>query len=220
MVPPARSFAVELLGAGDYPATDGAAGRPDRRGAVGRRPRRGARCSTDPVCVAFDVSSDPRTAIVAAGMNTDGRMQVEVVSAGAGTGWLVDRMTALYGRHEVAEVVCDGFGPSGAVAKRVEDAGVTVRRLNAGDYAEACGLFLDAVAEKQLRHIVARSSWTAAVRGARPRPLVDRWAWSRTRSLADISAAGRGNTGGLVGDRERARRAGDWSDLVRGLGWY
>jgi hypothetical protein len=136
--------------------------------------------------IAFDVSPDRRTAIVAAGLNEEGRVHVEVIAAGAGTGWLVDRLTALYARHEVVEVVCDGFGPSGAIAKRVDDAGVTVRRLNAGEYSEACSLFLDTVGEKTLRHI-GQVELDAAVRGARSRPLVDRWAWSRSRSNVDIS---------------------------------
>lgn len=180
-----RSFAVELLGAGDYPSTDGSAdvliGEEQWADVLDE-----ASELADPVCLAFDVSPDRRTAIVAAGLNAEGRMHVEVVSCGPGTGWLVERMAALQARHEVVEVVCDGFGPSGAIARRVDDAGVTVRRLNAGEYSQACGLFLDAVGEKMLRHI-GQLELDAAVRGARPRPLVDRWAWSRTRSLVDIS---------------------------------
>jgi hypothetical protein len=180
-----RSFAVELLGAGDYPATDA-----PQDVLIGEEQWADVLDEDselqDPVCVAFDVSPDRRTAIVAAGMNLEGRMMVEVVAAGSGTGWLVDRLATLTARHEVVEVVCDGFGPSGSIARRVEDAGVLVRRLNAGEYTQACGLFLDQVGEKTLRHI-GQTELDAAVRGARPRPLVDRWAWSRTRSNVDIS---------------------------------
>ena len=61
-----------------------------------------------------------------------------------------------------------------------------VKRLNAGEYAQACGLFLDPVGEQTIRHI-GQTELDAAVRGARSRPLVDRWAWSRTRSNVDIS---------------------------------
>jgi hypothetical protein len=180
-----RSFAVELLGAGDYPATDGSADVLIDSAAWADVLDEES-VLADPICLAFDVSPDRRTSIVAAGLNEEGRMHVEVVAAGAGTGWVAGRMESLYEKHDVVDVVCDGYGPSAAIAKRVDDAGITVRRLDAGEYGKACGLFVDGVGEKTLRHI-GQQELDVAVRGARPRPLVDRWAWSRTKSTVDIS---------------------------------
>ncbi len=180
-----RAFAVELLGAGDYPSTDGSADVLIDQGQWADVLDEES-VLVDPICVAFDVSPGRRTSVVAAGVNEAGKMHVEVVASAAGTGWVADRMARLYDRHEVVEVVCDGYGPSGAIAKRIDDAGITVRRLDAGEYGKACGLFVDQVGEKQLRHI-GQEELDAAVRGARPRPLVDRWAWSRTKSTVDIS---------------------------------
>ena len=180
-----RTFAVELLGVGDWPATDGSqdvlisqedwAAVEDTDSVL-----------IDPVCIAFDVSPDRRTSIVAAGFNENGKFHIEVVSSRSGTGWVSERLVDLYRAHEVAEVVCDGYGPSAAIANRMDDAGIKVRRLNSEEYGEACGLFVDAVGEKTLRHI-SQDELTAAVRGAKARPLVDRWAWSRTKSTVDIS---------------------------------
>jgi hypothetical protein len=180
-----RAFAVELLGVGDWPATDGAADvlisaeewaevmDPDE-------------VLVDPVCIAYDVSPERHASVVAAGRSATGKFLVEVIHARSGTGWLVERLVELYRSHEVAEVVCDGYGPSAAIAKRVDEAGITVRRMDSGDYGKACGLFVDAVGEKTLRHL-GQQELDAAIRGARARPLVDRWAWSRVKSSVNIS---------------------------------
>jgi hypothetical protein len=113
-------------------------------------------------------------------------MMVEIINAAAGTGWLVERLVKLYAAHEVAEVVCDGFGPAAAIANRLDDAGITIRRMDSGDYGKACGLFVDMVGEKTMRHL-GQTELDAAIRGARARPLIDRWAWSRTKSTINIS---------------------------------
>jgi hypothetical protein len=180
-----RGFAVELLGAGDYPPTDLSSdaliqvddwvGLADPSSVL-----------LDPVCVAFDVSPDRMSAIVAAGLNAEGKWHVEVVSAGAGTGWVPDKIARLAERHEVAEIVCDGYGPSAAIARKVEEQSVDVRRLDANEYGQACVAFVNDVQEGTLTHL-NQEELTAAIRGARARPLVDRWAWSRSKSSVNIS---------------------------------
>jgi hypothetical protein len=180
-----RGFKIELLGVGDYPATDGG---PDvlvsqEEWAAVHDPDS---VMADPVCIAFDISPDRHSSVVAAGRSETGQMMVEVIHARAGTGWLEERLVELYREHEVQEVVCDGFGPAAAIATRVDEAGITVKRLDSGDYGKACGLFVDHVGERTLRHI-GQQELDAAIRGAKARPLVDRWAWSRTKSTVNIS---------------------------------
>jgi hypothetical protein len=178
-----RTFAVELLGVGDWPATDGS------QDVVVSAEDWAAVEDTDsvlvdPICLAFDVSPDRRTTISASGLNERGKLHIEVVNSRSGTGWVAERLEELYRSHEVVEIVCDGFGPSASIARRVDEVGITVRRMGSGDYARACGLFADAVGERALRHI-GQDDLNASVKGARTRPLVDRWAWSRTKSVAD-----------------------------------
>ncbi len=178
-----RQFCVELLGVGDYPDTEltGDAiidletwlGLEDAESKV-----------EDPVCIAFDVSPNRRTSIAVSGMNERGKPHVEVIHSRAGTGWVAERLAELYQNHDVLEVVCDGFGPAGMLATKIEEAGVTVRKLKTGEYADACGRFADEVGEKRVVHI-GQDELTTAVRGARTRPLVDRWAWSRSKSRTD-----------------------------------
>jgi hypothetical protein len=181
----ARGFAVELLGAGDYPPTDQSA---DMIVLLEdwlalEQPKS---VLLDPVCLAFDVSPDRRTAICAAGLNEQGVFHVEVVTSGEGTGWVYPKLVELYAKHDVEQIVCDGYGPSAAIARRVDDAGITVQRLDSLQYGIACGMFVDAIGESALTH-TGQEAMTLAIRGAKARPLVDRWAWSRTKSNVDIS---------------------------------
>jgi hypothetical protein len=179
-----RGFKVELLGVGDYPATDGSAdvviSQDEWVGALDP-----GMVLVDPICLAFDVW-DRYACVLAAGRTETGHWGVEVIHANNGTGWLTDRLAALYRSHEIAEIVCDGYGPASAVARKADDAGIKVRQLQSGDYGQACGEFVDAVNEGTLRHL-GQSELDSAVRGAKVRPLVDRWAWSRKNSSGNIS---------------------------------
>jgi hypothetical protein len=180
-----RGFKVELLGVGDWPATDGS---PD---VLISQEEWAAALDTksvlaDPICIAFDVAPDRSTAIVAAGRNEQGKFHVEVIHSRPGTGWVEDRLAALYRDHAVQEVVCDGFGPAAAIARKADEAGIKIRLLDSGDYGTACGIFVDSVGEGTVRHI-GQPELDAAIRGAKARPLVDRWAWSRTKSPGNIS---------------------------------
>ena len=179
-----RQFVTELLNVGDYPD-------PDLLGNSEISQEGWAECEDvdsvleDPVCLAFDISPGRRTSVTASGLNRARKKHVEVIHCKAGTGWVPERMVELCERHEVVELVCDGFGPGNAIADRVEEqTGLKVRRLKTGEYADACGQFANAVEEGELVHI-GQDELSTAVKGARTRPLVDRWAWSRSKSKTD-----------------------------------
>lgn len=179
-----RQFVTELLNVGAYPDIDLGLG-----SVINMETWADLEDSMsvlrDPLYLSFDVSPSRRSSVTAAGMNQDGQKHAEVIHAREGTGWLPERLAALCEKHEVIGIACDGFGPAKALAPKVEDAaGMKVRLLNTGDYADACGTFVNAVEEHDLRHI-GQDELTSAVRGARTRPLVDRWAWSRSKSKTD-----------------------------------
>ncbi len=179
-----RQFITELLNVGDYPDPDlignseisdeDWASREDEQSVLG-----------DPICISFDISPSRRTTIAAAGLNQHGKWHVEVIAHRAGTGWVPEKLAELCEKHEVAEIICDGFGPSNSIADRVEEqTGLLVRRMKTGEYADACGQFANGVEEGEFVHI-GQEELTISVRGARTRPLVDRWAWSRSKSKTD-----------------------------------
>ena len=167
-----RTFAVERLGVGDWPRTDGYEDTViSYRDFVALMD--GQSEALDPVCIAFDVSPDRRASIAAAGRREDGLFHVEVIENGRGTSWIAPRLAELVGRHEVAVVMCDGFGPAASMLPSCEEHQVAVATTTSGEMAQACGRLADAVNEKLFRHR-GSEDLLDAVQSAKSRPLSDR----------------------------------------------
>jgi hypothetical protein len=77
-------------------------------------------------------------------------------------------------------------GPAAALLPRIQAAGVTVETVTGQQYAAACGLFLEDVLARRLRHL-DDPLLAAAVSAGAKRPLGDAWAWSQRNSTADIT---------------------------------
>jgi len=182
----ARSFAVERLGVGDWPRTDGLEG-------VVIQPEAWAKCTDrkskqiGKVCFAVDVQPDrSHSAIGVAGLRSDGLFHVEVVKHKSNTGWVVEEVARLVKDHDCTPVMLDGRGAAGNLIEPLEDAGVKVEAINATEVARACGSLFDAVTQRTLRHI-GQAELADAVRGATKRSLGDAWAWNRKNLSVDIS---------------------------------
>jgi hypothetical protein len=180
-----RSFAVERLGIGDWPATD-----EDADSVI---PISAWRDLADPdssivsdLRFAFDAPPDRGSAaIVAAGRRADGLLHVEVIDRRNGLRWLLERLPELM-RHQPASILCDGNSPVASLVGELATLGVAVETVSAPELARACGNFYDSVMTAGLRHL-GSAELDAAIRGAARRPLVDAWAWSRKNSKVDIS---------------------------------
>jgi hypothetical protein len=195
-----RGFAVQRLGVGSWPRTDGLADvviAPEKWQSLfdpGSIPGRA-------ICFCVDVTPDrSRSAIGVAAPRADQKTHAEVVEHRRGTGWVADRIVELVWAHRPAAVVLDASGPAatllpdiarllresehGNLLAGLKDREVTV--VSAKEYAEACGAFFDAVEQDALRHI-GQPELTEAVHGGVKRAFGDRWAWSRRDSTVDIS---------------------------------
>lgn len=181
-----RTFAVERLGVGDWPRTDGLEGVVITPEAWASRVDRES-SALNPVCFALDVNPD-RTAgaIGVAGHRSDRRSHVEIIEHKRGTGWMVPHTVELVRDHKPLAVVCDASGPVATLLAALAEAGIEVTLVNAKEQAQACGLLYDAVDQDTLRHLGTREL-TTAIAGAVKRPLGDAWAWSRKSSTVDIS---------------------------------
>jgi hypothetical protein len=180
-----RTFAVELLGVGAYPDTEGSGST-----LIGLEEwldlEDGDATMSDPIVLSFDVSPTRRSSIAAVGVSDEADYLVELIDSREGTSWVPRRLEQLASRHEVAEFVCDGYGPAVSIANAISDLGIEVRRLDSGEHAQATGRLVDAVADGTIRHL-GQDELTLAIKGAKPRPLGDAWAFSRRNSAVDIS---------------------------------
>ena len=180
-----RTFAVERLGVGDWPATDAAMATMidvemwlDLEDAESKL--------ADPVFFGFDVSPERKASIAAAGQNEQGLWHVETVEDRGGTGWLPKRLGELVAEHRPAGVVCDGYGPAASLIPALDELNVEVTTFDAGDHGQACGRLVDVIAQGEIRH-VADDPLLQAIKAAKTRPLGDAWAWSRRNSSGNIS---------------------------------
>lgn len=185
-----RGFAVQRLGVGQWPRTDGLDG-------VVIPPELWAKCADPeskikgPLCFSIDVTPDrSRTSICVGGVRADGLTHIEVVDHLQGTGWVVekiaDRIEDLVGVHKPLAVILDASGPGASLLPALEERKIELTIINAKEHSQACGMFYDAIMEDRLRHL-GTGELAEAVRGAVKRDLGDAWAWSRRNSGVDIS---------------------------------
>lgn len=193
----ARGSAVQRLGVGEWPRTDGLDD-------VVLPPEMWGRCLDaasrimGSVCLSLDVAPDrSRAAIGVSGLRLDGLPHVEIVEARRGTGWCVDRLVEVVENQKPLAVIVDGGSsayslvPDLVAALKAKDllgglfeGEVTV--IGAREHGQACGMLYDAVEQATLRHL-GQLELSEATRGAVKRPLGEAWAWSRKNSSVDIS---------------------------------
>ena len=136
---------------------------------------------------AIDVSPDRSTACIGAfGVNDDEHGHVEVVDHRSGVDWVVDRMVAVSNKAGVYEVAIDSASPAASLVPDLEEAGLTVKLLKTSDVTTACASMFDALKADDIRHL-DQANLSAAVAGAKRRPIGDRWGYGRKASSVDIT---------------------------------
>lgn len=186
-----KTFAVERLSIGDWPAIDGGmAVKIDL--ATWSRLADPASSALDPVAFAVDAPPDRRVAVIAsAGRHSDGgRLHGEVVEHRAGTGWVAARLAELVTRWKPCAVVLDPAGPAGSfigeLAPVLAKRNVPLVLVTGRELAQACGAFHDACVNDTFRHR-DQPELNTALHAARARPLGDAWAWGRRESRDNIA---------------------------------
>jgi hypothetical protein len=128
--------------------------------------------------------------ITVAGVRGDGLRQVEVIDSRPGTTWAVPDLAERAARHQPSTILVDGNGPAASLIPELEtataDVGVTVRKVNGPEMAQACGGFYDDVMSDGLRHL-GDPRLRAALGGATRSDRGDMWRWDRKDSRCDIS---------------------------------
>lgn len=140
----------------------------------------------DPVTFAVDVAPNRESASIGVcGRRADGLWHVEVADNRVKVAWVVDRLIEMR-RWSKLPVRIDKGSAAASLIPTLQEAGIDVETIGTSEYAEACGAFYDAAMAGRVRHI-DQTPLTAAVQGARKRPLGDRWAWNRKDGTTDLT---------------------------------
>lgn len=129
----------------------------------------------------LSVSPDGHLASVgSAGRRSDGRMHVDTVRAEKGTAWVVEYLRDLFGRRRTP-IRVNPAAAEGALIASLRDARIEVVEVSGRGYAQACGAFLAAVTNDQIRHL-GQDSLNRAVSVADRRDVGPEggWVWTRT----------------------------------------
>jgi len=142
----------------------------------------------DPVVFAAAAAPDHgRGSIAAVGARSDGNVHVELVDNREGTHWMLSRLVELNASHRPRGIVLDPASGSGALIPGLQQAGIEPVLVTGRGFAQACGLFYDAVMEaKSLRH-VNQPGLNSALSQVTKRPSGDAWVFDRRNLTGDIT---------------------------------
>lgn len=183
-----RSFEVERLGIGDWPAVDDS-----EAWAVIPKAAWDALADNDseledPVAFAIAVHPEERGASIAvAGRRGDGNLFVELVEYRPGTSWVSQRMAELDRQWDPCAIVVDVGGPAGSLIPELRNAALRIVEPKVREVADASEQAYDAVTDsKTWRHlgdVVSQRPLRKALAAAQKRPLRDKWTWDRRVSV-------------------------------------
>lgn len=126
-----------------------------------------------PVALSIEVSKDRKWASIGlAGRRGDGDTHVQIVQAGRGTGWVVDRVVELVAKHKATGVAVRPGAPAGSLIPQLEARSVPLVLLSDRTEAQACGMFVDGVDEQTIHH-QGQSQVNAALAATRKRKAGD-----------------------------------------------
>lgn len=114
-----------------------------------------------------------------------GAGEIELIDHQPGTSWMADRAEAVSKKWN-GPVVIDGGGPAVPIGDELERRGVKVIRLTNADVATAAMTIYNAIADRKVK-FRTHTDFDTALEGLAKRPVGDRFAWSRSTSLTDIS---------------------------------
>jgi hypothetical protein len=136
------------------------------------------------VFLAADARVDHRAAsVAAAGELADGRIGVEIVENRGGVEWLTGRLAELTKRHR-CPVSINTAGPLGYLIPALQESGVRVDAITAGDYADAAGKLRTLIADGGITHR-DDPRLNSAVEGVETRAAGDRSVWRKRDSAVD-----------------------------------
>lgn len=138
------------------------------------------------VRIALEVAPDRSWASFgAAGRRADQLIHVELVDRFVGTAGVVARAAQLHQTYQTP-IIVDPASPAGSLIPQLVADGVEVDEFTTRDLTQACGAFVDAITNDEIRHIGQREL-DAAVAAARERKVGEAWAFARVSGQVDVT---------------------------------
>jgi hypothetical protein len=149
------------------------------------------RADTDAVvngarALGLDVTNNQSHAAISGAGMAAGRMHIETVSHQKGTHWVVEAAVLLQAEHPDAVMVVDERSTAAALIPDLELAGVRILRANTAHVTDGCAWMFTAILDDDVSH-ADDDDMNAAVAGTKKRAVLDRFAWGRKQSAADIT---------------------------------
>jgi len=170
----------------------------------------------DPVSFGVDMTPDRKYAcIVAAGLNPDGMVHVEITGGDeldhkASDRWVVARLEELIETWKPCAIVIDKASQAGSMIGTLESKGIEVISPTRREFAQSCGWFGSAVVPPRgSDHLVVHRDQvplTTAVAGADKRNLDELWVWDTANAAVDLSPL-RAATLAVWGHQQKANEA-------------
>ena len=137
---------------------------------------------TGDLSFAIDVALDRSAGAIAV---CDKQGNIEIVDARDGVSWIPARAKELSRKYR-AEIIVDGYAPSGSLMEPLEALGLKVIRYNTKEVTAAVGLFYDALLDGSVK-IRPHDKLDEAAAGVIKRMLGQSWLWSRNTAAVDIT---------------------------------
>ena len=136
---------------------------------------------------ALAVSADRKWAAIGlAGRRADNLFHVEWMDHRAGTGWVVERCQEAFQARGIPLRV-HGQGAEASLVAQLREAGVEVLEVSTPDVSKATGAFIDAVADRTVRHLGQRSLDQALGRATVRTTSAGAQVWSEPPGGGDIT---------------------------------
>lgn len=146
-----------------------------------------------PICLGVAVDMDRTQGVIAAGWaDANSVPHLEIIDCRPGTGWIIERLTALAAGHKILSVTIDAVGPAGSIAdtldrKHNSTTRYALKNIGTRELTAATAEMYDKIIAGSIKIMPSKDLDLAAEIVSRRR-LGDAWTWSRRGSSGSIAA--------------------------------
>lgn len=141
----------------------------------------------DPVALSVVASPDRKWASIGlAGLRADGHRQLQILQAGRGTDWVVDRLKSFSAEWKPVAIAVAPDDPAASLIPDIKAARLKLLPATTREYAQGCGMLVDGIAEGTVHHSAQRQV-DISLAAANKKRTGESWTFSAPADGTDIS---------------------------------